>query len=405
MKLSREQFVFPFLLALYEVCAYLSNDAYLPALPTIVEDLKTTHNLVQLTLTTWFMGTASLQLILGPISDRVGRRPVMFIGAGVFILSTLGCAFSHDIHLLLFWRFIQGAAITSIIIAGYATIHELYETRQAIHLLAIMMSITVLAAAFGPTLGALILLVVGWRWIFGILAIWAIFAVAGLFFKMPETIKERHAIHFGKLITQYGRIFCHRKLMLYLVSSRFLFAALIAWITASPFLLIDTFHFSPLGFGGVQILIFGGFILGTHSVKHLMEKMSFNKLVFLGLIMALLGSVFAFVTSFIWSTQVWFLIVGAVVFAFGSGMVFPVLERLGIDACNEPMGSRVAVSSFLMGVAGMLGSMVVGSIYSGSLLSLSGILLCFSFCGLFLQWFNRDDNTPEKDPQFDSTQR
>jgi DHA1 family multidrug/chloramphenicol efflux transport protein-like MFS transporter len=67
--------IFPILLALYEICTYLSNDAYLPALPHIANDLSTTNHLVQLTLTTWFMGSASMQLFLGPLADKVGRRP------------------------------------------------------------------------------------------------------------------------------------------------------------------------------------------------------------------------------------------------------------------------------------------------------------------------------------------
>lgn len=113
--------IFPLLLVLYEISMYLSNDAYLPALPHIVHDLSTSNHLVQLTLTAWFLGSASMQLFLGPLADKIGRRPVLLFGGLIYILSTIGCAITNDINTLLVLRFIQGASITSMIIAGYAT--------------------------------------------------------------------------------------------------------------------------------------------------------------------------------------------------------------------------------------------------------------------------------------------
>src|SRR3990167_5344961 len=172
--------LFPVLLALYEICTYLSNDAYLPALPHIAHDLFTTNHLVQLTLTTWFMGSASMQLFLGPISDKIGRRPVLLFGGLVFITVTIGCAVSQNIYWLLILRFIQGATITSMIVAGYATIHELFDRDKAIHTLSMMASITVLAPSFGPLFGALILQFGSWRVIFAILAGWACIVLLGL---------------------------------------------------------------------------------------------------------------------------------------------------------------------------------------------------------------------------------
>ena len=154
---TKATLVFPLLLALYEIATYLSNDAYLPALPHIARDLNTSHHLIQLTLTTWFMGSASMQLFLGPVCDRIGRRPVLLFGGIVFITSTVGCALTQDVYLLLILRFIQGSTITSMVVAGYATIHDLFNREQAIHTLAVMNSITVLAPSFGPLFGAIIL--------------------------------------------------------------------------------------------------------------------------------------------------------------------------------------------------------------------------------------------------------
>src|ERR1700722_16800377 len=95
-KLEKLFLLFPFILVFYEVTNYLANDMYLPALPHMTIDLRTTAQMAQQTLTTWFLGTASLQLFLGPLSDRLGRRPILFGGGLVFIISTLICALASN---------------------------------------------------------------------------------------------------------------------------------------------------------------------------------------------------------------------------------------------------------------------------------------------------------------------
>ncbi len=87
--------------------AYLSNDMYLPALPQMTQALSTTPALTQMSLTTWFFGAASMQLLLGPLSDKYGRRPILLGGGVIFIAATLICAITSDISTLLVARFFQ----------------------------------------------------------------------------------------------------------------------------------------------------------------------------------------------------------------------------------------------------------------------------------------------------------
>ncbi len=169
--------VFPFILVFYEITNYLANDMYLPALPSIANDLQISAHYAQMILTAWFLGTASLQLILGSISDRMGRRPVLLGGGVVFVISTFVCAVTSNIHVLLLACFFQGCSVGTLGTAGYSSIHESFEQRKAIQILAIMGSVTVLAPAFGPLVGGLILNFLNWRWIFGILVIWALVAL------------------------------------------------------------------------------------------------------------------------------------------------------------------------------------------------------------------------------------
>ena len=157
---------FPLLMVCYEISAYLSNDMYLSALPQMAIDFNITQHIAQLTLTAWFLGAASMQLILGPASDQYGRRPVLLLGGLCFVIAAVVSALTTDLTTLLISRFFQGCATCSVVVAGYAAIHELYEHKEAIRVLARMSSITILAPALGPLVGGLILQTVGWRFIF-----------------------------------------------------------------------------------------------------------------------------------------------------------------------------------------------------------------------------------------------
>ena len=347
--------LFPIIMVLYEISNYLANDAYLPAMPNIAAQFQTTNHLVQLTLTAFFLGNATMQLILGPISDRYGRRVLLLGGGIVFILTTLICAFSNNIYLLIITRFFQGSAVTSMIVAGYATIHAMYDQMRAIKTLAWMNSITVLAPAVGPLFGALILLVGDWRWIFIVLALWACVAWIALFRLMPETCETAIPIEPKKILIQYWLVLRNWQFMKPMIALSLLFGAMIAWIAAGPFLVIESFHHSALSFGYIQVLVFVSFILGTQLVSRLIEKISIKKITKLSILLAFVGGLLSLVLSLLMRDHLFDVIFPMIIFAFGSGIGFPVFNRLAIEGSKESMGIKMAIFASFMGISGFFG--------------------------------------------------
>lgn len=370
--------LFPIIMVIYEISNYLANDAYLPALPDISSQLHASNHLVQLTLTAFFLGNATMQLILGPISDRYGRRVVLLGGGLVFILTTLLCAFSTNIYSLLIVRFFQGSAVTSMIVAGYATIHAMYEQVRAIKTLAWMNSITVLAPALGPLFGALILMVGDWRWIFIVLAIWATLALIALFKIMPETCETAVPIEPKRIIKQYWLVLKNWQFMKPMIALSLLFGAMIAWIAAGPFLVIESFHYSALTFGLLQGLVFGSFILGTQLVSRFIEKLSMNTISKISILLAFTGGLSSFVLSLLTGEYLFCVVIPMMIFALGSGIGFPVFNRLAIEGSNESMGIKMALFASFMGISGLLGSIVISSFYTGTVFGFSAILFAFS---------------------------
>ncbi len=196
--------LFPLFLIVYEFCTNMSNDMYLPALALIASDLGTKINLVQLTITAWLAGNTAVQLIIGPLSDRYGRRPILFGGGFLFLLSTLGCALAPSLALLIFFRFLQGIGVCTMMVSGYASIHDLYNDKKAIHILVWMGTAAVLAPAIGPVLGGVLLLVTDWRVIF-----LSLFALGGHFIDRALVLHARKHVPAKPTTPENENAYCH----------------------------------------------------------------------------------------------------------------------------------------------------------------------------------------------------
>lgn len=367
---------FPMCLVFYEIVVYLSNDMYLPALPEITLNLHTTHNLAQMTLTMWFLGAASMQLFLGPISDRFGRRPVLLLGGVLFVLSTLVCALAPNICILLGARLIQGSTVCSVVVAGYATIHELYDQKQAIITLAWMNSITVLAPALGPFFGSIVLSIGNWRVIFGLLMVLSLIILIFLFKLMPETCpaSKRASLHLKILLLNYKSILSNADFSLHALAFGFLFSGFISWIAAGPFLVISEFKHSVFVYAICQIAIFGSFILAARLMKLLMKTTKPSLLIVIGLSIVLIAANTASVLTILFPQSLLSFIVVFMFYSLGAGLAFAPLQRLAVEACHEPMGAVMAIFSSNQSIFGVIGTILVGIFYHHNISSLALIL-------------------------------
>lgn len=364
---------FALFLVIYEISTYLSNDMYLPALPQMVSELSLTTQQAQLTLTVWFIGMACTPLLFGAISDRFGRRPILLAGGLVFILTSIICAMTSDITTLLVTRFIQGCAIPSMMVAGYACIHELYDHKEAIRILAIMGSVTVLAPAFGPLLGALLLYLGSWRLIFIVIALMASIAICFLFYRMPEThtVDKHEPLHLGNLFASYWRVLTNKAYMLQLAILAALFSGFIVWITVSPFLVISSFHYSTIAFGLFQAFIFIFYIIGNQSVDYLMEKIGIKSLIRLGLTFIIVGGMAVSLTAWCFPNTLYPFIASMTIYSIGSALCFAPLNRTIIEASTERMGVRVAIFTVILMLSLAFTSAIAGQRFDGTILSLA----------------------------------
>lgn len=394
---TKLSFIFPFVLVLYEIVNYLSNDMYLPALPDMIHSFNISAATAQLTLTWWFVGMAVAPLIMGVLSDYYGRRPVLLVGGVIYTLSSFVCTITTHIGLFMFARFVQGAMVPAMFVAGYAVIHELYEKKAAIKILALMASISMLAPALGPLLGGVMLLFTSWRSIFGFITVWAAINVIGLYRVMPETrLNEGGAtLDWGYIFSQYREIVSNQRFMLLTLILGCDLAAFLVWITASPLLVIDHFARTPVVYGWIQAVVFAANMLGNMGVKAIIDRTSVAYLIQAGLLICLMGGTGGVAAGLFFGSTPFPFVISMMVFAFGSGMVYAPLSRTTIETSQAPMGMRVAVFTACSTAFFAAGTVLSGLLYQGSVLSVSSIIGALSVLNIIIYLiFNRLVVTP-----------
>lgn len=381
--------IFPLLLVLYEIAIYLSNDMYLPALPALMQNLNLNTHQAQLTLTGWFAGAASLPLFMGAITDYYGRRPVLFTGGIIYVLSTILCAVAPTLTFLLIARVIEGAMMATMLVPGYASIHESFDQKQAIRILAMMGSVTIIAPAFGPLLGGVILLFTTWRGIFWATALFSAAVILLLHFWMPETLprEKREPFHLRLLFAHYRSLLTSKAFLSHTSVLGFIYGGFLTWITAGPLLVMESFHQTAIDFGCIQAVIFGVYIIANRLVKYLMEWMGIPLLIKLGLLISLLGGIEAVIAGWVYPQSLYAFLLPMMVYSLGSGLNSACLNRLAIDACPTlPMGVRVSLFTVFITLFAAAGTVLSSVFFNGSTLSLASLLLLSAGISCIIKW-------------------
>lgn len=350
------------LVIFYEIGVFLSNDGYLAALPALARDFGVTTEYAQFTISAWFAGSSTTQLIIGPFSDKYGRKPVLMFGAILFAISSAICAITPDLNTFLVGRFLQGVCVAPIFVAGYAAVHESFSSKKAVQMLAIITSITLLAPAIGPLFGAIIVKFAHWRWILWILAIWGCISVVLCIF-MKESLKKPCEMNFNQIVKSYGRIVSNREFISYQFLFAFFLGGFFMWLTDSPLILIEKAGWGEIGFGISQLLIFSGYIMGNQWTKRSIDKMSVQSIINRGILIAGLSTLMLCVFYMIGGG---FYYKGVVISMFflsvGAASLSAPLNRLAIDSSNEPTGKKTAIFSLGISILAMVSSFLIGMI-------------------------------------------
>ncbi len=343
--------MFPLCLVLFEFATYIGNDMIQPGMLAVVANFNAGEEWVPTSMTAYLAGGMFLQWLLGPLSDRRGRRPVMLTGVIFFIITCLAILFVQNIEQFMVMRFLQGISLCFIGAVGYAAIQESFEESVCIKITAMMANVALIAPLLGPLAGAALIHVAPWQSMFVIFAALAAIALWGLWKSMPETASRLgEPFSMPSLLRDYKHVLKNRQFVCGALAIGFASLPLLTWIAQSPVILISGEGLSTYDYGLLQVPIFGALIVGNVTLARLSGKRTVDYLIKLGAGPMVIGLMIAAAATLFSAHAYLWMTAGLSLYAFGIGVANAGLYRLTLFSSDMSKGTVSAA----MGVISMM---------------------------------------------------
>ncbi|MGY0066948.1 multidrug effflux MFS transporter [Streptomyces sp. QTS137] len=337
--------------------APLAMDMYLPALPEVTRSLGSTASTVQLTLTACLAGMALGQLVVGPMSDRWGRRRPLLVGLAAYVVATALCAIAPSVELLIAFRLAQGLSGAAGIVIARAVARDLYDGVAMARFFSTLMLVSGVAPIVAPLIGGQVLRVTDWRGVFVVLTALGVLMAAVVWVKLPETLEpaDRHRGGIGETLGSMRRLLADRAFTGYVLTGGFAFACLFAYVAASPFVVQEIYGASPQTFSllfGINSV--GLVIMGQINGKVLVGRVRLNRVLGLGLAVVVAASTAVLLMALGVFGDVGLAPMAVALFVLMSamGITMPNTQALALMRIKHSAGSASALlgtSSFLIG--------------------------------------------------------
>lgn len=371
---------------IYEFNAYIANDMIMPGMIRVVTEFNSPVENIAKSLSLFIIGGSSLQIFLGPLCDRFGKRNILLAGNLLFLIASGIIPFVINMDQFLAARYFQGLGLCFIFI-GYAMIHESFDDKTSVKLCSLVSNISVFAPLIGPVIGSAIIIAANWRYVFIITAILAIISFIGLAKNMPNNKPSTPAMSFKQIMSTYLIIIKTRTLIQGGLIIAIACLPMISWIGLAPILVMKIMGKSFGDYIIYQSLVFGGFILSSISIQFVAGRFSFYKLITRGTTIAVLG----LAISFAFHNSHLLFILGMFLASFGIGIFNGSIFRIAITSTGQSNSMSAATLNIIQSgvlaagleVLNYLCSKFEYSIFGFALLNLiAGIamlILCFNY--------------------------
>ena len=347
----------------------LSTDFYLPALPAIARALDTDSAGVQLTLSVYLLGFGAGQLLVGPLSDRFGRRPVMLWGMLVFVLSSVVCALADSITTLVVARLLQAFGACAGPVLGRAVVRDVYGPAESARMLSHVSTATALAPLLAPLFGGWLTALWGWRATFVALTLYALVLILAVWRLLQETNRhpDAHAMRPARMWANYRTLLADPVYRSALLIGCGAFAALFAFISGSPFVFIEHFGMSPQQMGLAFGLNVTGFMLGSTLSARLSRRIGPARLIRHGVWLGAACGVMLAALALVGPRHPAAVMVPMWGVAAAIGLILPNATALGLAGYPKMAGAAASLMGFVqMGLGAGAGMLVGHGVQSGT---------------------------------------
>ncbi|HKQ31037.1 MAG TPA: multidrug effflux MFS transporter [Burkholderiales bacterium] len=358
----------------------VSIDLYLPSLPTMLAELDTSPETLQLTLSLYMVGYAISMLICGPFSDRYGRKPVLVAGISVYIIATLVCVFSTSVWAVIAARVFQALGGASGTVIGRVMVRDQFDKTEQVRVLTYLSTGMALSPVIAPIVGGVIETYIGWRGNFVAFGIYASVALAMVFFLLRESHTKLNydAINAGNILSSYKMLLGERYFMGYSLTISFAYCTYFAFISASPYLFQNTMGLSPIAYGVIFAISVTGYIVGSTLARKLSKKHDMDLLLNFSVLLNLIAAAALAACSMLAPKALLGIMVPMIVIMVTVGIIIPVCQVSVLQPYSKILATASGFFFFIQMIVAAVCGVIVGLLSHASPAPMAFVILASS---------------------------
>jgi DHA1 family bicyclomycin/chloramphenicol resistance-like MFS transporter len=338
-----------------------------PALPGLVTRLASDTGTVQLMLSLYLLSLATAQLLLGPLSDRFGRRPVVLAGLALSVAASLAAIAASSIGALIGARVVQAIGASTGIVIGRAIIRDLYERDRAAAMIGLVTTAMVIAPMVAPMIGGILDTAFGWEAIFLFLAVFSGVVLLWAVFVLPETRPARVAQSPGMLIQEWRALLGSAKFHGYVLCGALGSASFFTFLGGGPYVVVTLMGRSSAEFGVWFAVTSLGYMSGNFTASRLSQRFGVDAMIVIGIVFQLIGAgLTALLVATMPEAGPAIIFLPQLVISFGNGLLLPNAIAGAISVRPQAAGAAAGMTGFAQMAIGAASTQAVSIALAGS---------------------------------------
>lgn len=388
---KQSQFYLILILGLMSAIGPLSIDMYLPAFPSIAKALNTSVAKVTLSLSSFFVGISIGQLLYGPLLERFGRKIPLYFGLSLYAISSVACATSVSVEMLILFRFFQALGGCVGMVASRAMVRDLFDVKDNAKVFSTLMLVIAVSPIIAPTLGGFLTTYLGWRYIFIMLIIVIGLILTGIYFLLPDSKgpDASYSLKPAAILSSFGSIIKHPQFALFTFSGSIASAGLYAFISGSPFVFIEFFKVSQQHYGWFFGFVASGLIGSSQLNGLLLKKYSSEQIIKTALYFQSVVAIVLVGTAILGMSELYSTVILVFLFLCCQGFIFPNASAMSMAPFGHNAGSASALMGFIQMSLGAFMSAMVSVLHNQTALPMTGVMAFCSVTASLIYTFNK----------------
>jgi DHA1 family bicyclomycin/chloramphenicol resistance-like MFS transporter len=378
---KQSKFYLILILGLLSAIGPLSIDMYLPAFPSIAKGLNTNVASVMLSLSSFFIGISFGQLLYGPLLERYGRKAPLYFGLSIYAISSVACATAMSVETLIIFRFFQALGGCVGMVASRAMVRDLFDVKDNAKVFSTLMLVIAVSPIIAPSLGGLITIYFGWRYIFIMLILVIVSIIAGIYFLLPDSKgpDPNYSLKPVAILTGFASILKHPQFILYTFSGSVASAGLYAFISGSPYVFLEIFKVSEQHYGWGFAFVASGLIGSSQLNSLFLKKYKSEQIIKVALISQSLIAIILVSTALLGLSELYSTLLLVFFYLSCQGFIFPNASALSMAPFGHNAGNASALMGFIQMSLGAFMSAMVSLFHNGTTLPMTGVM---AFCSI-----------------------